>query len=211
MTDTTADARFWDRVARKYARDAIKDMAGYERTIARVREYLRSTDTVLELGCGTGTTALMLAPSVAHYIGTDISTEMIGIAREKAALGVCANLEFSIAGSDHSTWPTGPFDAVLAFNLLHLVPDRTQYLQQIHAVLKPGGRFISKTPCLGEMNRLIRLAVPIARFFGRAPHVGFFIASGLASEITAAGLVIDEQARHGTKPNDPRIFIVARR
>ena len=211
MTDITADARFWDRVARKYAKDAIKDMAGYERTVARVRDCLKSTDEVLELGCGTGTTALRFAPRVARYVGTDISTEMIAIAREKAAAEQCGNVEFSVAGSDRSSWPTGPFDAVLAFNLLHLVPDRVQYLQQVHAVLKPGGLFITKTPCLSEMNRLIRLAVPVAQLFGKAPNVAFFSGHELISEIVAAGFGIEEQARHGSRSNEPRIFIAARR
>lgn len=63
-TSTAYEARFWDRIARKYASDPIKDTAGYERTLARTRELLTHTDTVLEIGCGTGTTALKLAPSV---------------------------------------------------------------------------------------------------------------------------------------------------
>ena len=211
VTQTSADTRFWDKIARKYAKDAIKDMAGYERTVARVRECLKSTDVVLELGCGTGTTAMKLAPPVARYVGTDISSEMIAIAREKAAAEPCGNLQFSIAGSDRSTWPAGPFDAVLAFNVLHLVGDRAQYLRDVHAALKPGGLFISKTACLNEMSRLIRLAVPVAQWLGKAPSVAFFNGNELAREIAAAGFAIDETARHGSKPSDPRIFIAARR
>lgn len=211
MNETTADARFWDRVARKYARYAIRDMAGYECTVARVRESLCSTDAVLEIGCGTGTTALKLAPGVTRYIGTDISSEMIAIAREKAVAERFSNVEFRVVGSDGSTWPAGKFDAVLAFNVMHLVPDRARHLQQVHAALKPGGLFISKTPCLSEMNRLIRLAVPVAQFFGKAPNVAFFSGGELANDIAAAGLTVVEQARHGSKPNEPRIFILARR
>jgi len=211
VTDTAADARFWDKTARKYAKDPIKDMAGYERTVAHVRGQLKSTDEVLELGCGTGTTALKLAPAVARYIGSDISSEMIAIAREKAAVERCGNLHFEVAGSDRSSWPTGPFDAVLAFNVLHLVGDRAQYLRDVHAALKPGGLFLSKTACLNEMSRLIRLAVPVAQWLGKAPTVTFFDADELAREIAAAGFSIDETARHGTQGKDPRIFIAARR
>ncbi len=209
MTDTTADVRFWDGVARKYARDPIKDMAGYERTVARVRELLRSTDRVLELGCGTGTTALKLAPGVAHYAGADISKEMIAIAREKAAAEKSSNVTFDVVGTDSASWPRGPFDAVLAFNVLHLVADRATHLRQIHAALKPGGLFISKTTCLSEMNPLIRLAVPVAQFIGKAPSVGFFNAQRLIDDIAAAGFTIVEQARHGSTSKDPRIFIHA--
>ena len=89
MPRDTDDQRFWDRVAHKYSRDPIKDMVGYTRTLESTRHRLRETDTVLEFGCGTGTTALSLAQSVARLVGTDASSEMITIAREKADAQGC--------------------------------------------------------------------------------------------------------------------------
>ena len=50
-------ALFWDRMARKYAADPIADPAGYEHTLHRVQGLLNAGDRVLELGCGTGSTA----------------------------------------------------------------------------------------------------------------------------------------------------------
>ena len=79
-------SHFWDRMARKYAASPIKDMQGYERTIDHARRYLKATHVAYEFGCGTGTTALKLAPAVARLVATDISAEMIAIAREKAGL-----------------------------------------------------------------------------------------------------------------------------
>jgi hypothetical protein len=46
MPDSTEEARFWDRAARKYATDPIKDMCGYERTLDRVSHWVDSSDTV---------------------------------------------------------------------------------------------------------------------------------------------------------------------
>ena len=211
MARNAADARFWDRIARKYAADPIKDMDGYARTVDRTRHYLRSTDTVLELGCGTGTTALKLAPHVSRIVATDLSDEMIAIAREKAAAQACHNAEFTAATPERAAWPDGAFDAALAFNLWHLVADRTSALAHIHRVLKPGGLFVSKTPCLAEMNPLIRLALPVAQLVGKAPYVAVFSAAALEREIEAAGFAIIERARHGSGRKDPRIFIVARK
>src|SRR5690606_29799636 len=142
------DARFWDRAASKYAADPISDMEGYERTLERTRHYLKSDDTVLEVGCGTGTTALRLAPSVAHIVGTDISGEMIAIAREKAETEAVTNASFEVGTPEAAPWPDASFDAVLGFNLLHLVSARPAAIAGIHRLLKPGGYFISKTPCL---------------------------------------------------------------
>jgi ubiquinone/menaquinone biosynthesis C-methylase UbiE len=213
MARTAAtDARFWDRIARKYAADPIKDMEGYERTLERTRHYLRAGDTVLELGCGTGTTALKLAPHVSRLLATDLSAEMIAIAQEKAAARAGDNAEFAVAVPERAPWPDGAFDAVLAFNLWHLVADRAAALAHVHRVLKPGGLLVSKTPCLGEMNPLIRLAVPVMQLFGKAPYVAIFSADALQREIEAAGFAIVERARHGSgRKEEPRIFLVARK
>lgn len=211
MLGNTEDARFWDRAARKYATDPIKDMRGYERTLDRISHLLDSSDTVLEIGCGTGTTALRLAPSVSRVIATDVSSEMIAIAREKATAQACQNVEFSVATVERAPGPDGAYDAVLAFNLLHLVADRPSALAHVHRLLKPGGLFVSKTPCLSEMNSLIRLAVPVMRLVGKAPYVSFFSATELEAEIADAGFSIIERGRHGSESKDARIFIVARK
>jgi len=205
------DARLWDRVARKYAADPISDIAGYERTIERTRHYLKNDDTAFEFGCGTGTTALKLAPSVAQIVATDISGEMIAIAREKAdAEGRC-NAAFEVATPDAAPWPDATFDVALGFNVLHLLEARDAALRGVHRLLKPGGLFISKTPCLKEMNLFIRLAVPVMQVFGKAPYVAFFSAEVLEREITAAGFEIIERGRHASRGKDPRPFFVAQK
>ncbi|GAM96460.1 possible methyltransferases [alpha proteobacterium U9-1i] len=207
---TNNDARFWDRAARKYAASTISDPAGYERTLERARYYLKPADVALEVGCGTGTTALRLAPSVARLAATDISNEMLAIAREKAQAQGLANVEFVCAPADASPWPNASFDAAMAFNLLHLVRDRPAVLGAIHRLLKPGALFISKTPSIQEMNPLIRLAVPLMQAIGQAPYVGIFSAEQLEREVEAAGFEIIERARHASRGQDVRPFLVAR-
>jgi hypothetical protein len=78
------------------------------------------------------------------------------------------------------------------FNLLHLIADQLSTLTRIHRLRKPDGLFISKTPCLSGMNPLIRVAVPVMRFAGKAPFVSFFAAPVLAAEITNANFAINE-------------------
>jgi len=211
MLQATNEARFWDRIARRYANDTIKDMPGYERTLERTRQFLSPSSTVLEIGCGTGTTALRLAPSVARIVASDISSEMISIAREKAAAQGCGNAVFELARADGSHGPESTYDAVLAFNLLHLIAGRQSTLANISRQLKPGGLFISKTPCLSEMNPLIRIAVPVMRLAGKAPVVSFFTAKEIEAEIAGAGFTITARERHGSGRKDSRIFIVAQK
>lgn len=205
------DALFWDRAAAKYAAAPIKDMIGYERTVDRTREMLGAADTVLEIGCGTGTTALSLAPAVSRLVATDVSRAMIAIARGRARSVGCSNVDFMVAAADGAPGRDGGYDAVLAFNLLHLVADRPAVLSRLRRFLRPGGLFISKTPCILEMNALIRCAIPFARAVGKAPYVSCFSAGGLEAEIKGAGFTIVDRARHGSGRKDARIFIVARR
>ncbi|MFM1816556.1 MAG: hypothetical protein RLZ98_3251, partial [Pseudomonadota bacterium] len=210
MSDATSDTHFWDKAARKYAASRIADMAGYERTLEHTRRHLSDSDKLLEIGCGTGTTAIRLAPSVAHILATDISSEMIAIGREKASAESCTNVTFERMTPVDTGLAGGAFDAVLGFSILHLLADRPAMYSNIKRVLKPGGLFISKTPCLAEMNPLIRLAVPAMQLFRRAPtHVAFFSAAELEREIVAAGFDIIERGYHGTKGKDVRPFLVA--
>jgi len=208
--DHVADARFWDRFSRRYAAAKIADMAGYERTLERTGELIRGMDRVLEIGCGTGTTALRLAPAVGSILATDISPKMIAIAQEKAAAQACANVQFQVAAPETVTAPQASFDAVLAFNVLHLVRDRAAALAQIRRLLKPGGLFISKTTCVSELNPLIRAAIPVMRAVGLAPHVAVFPAGTLLKDIAQAGFTGIESERHGSGKKDFRLFVVAR-
>ena len=205
-------ARFWDRIAVKYAADPIADMAGYEATLQRVQGLLSADQDVLEIGCGTGSTALRLAPFTRRLLATDVSARMIAIAREKLAAQAVPQLSFAVADADAPVAALGEFDAVLAFNVLHLVTDLDRALQLAVQALRPGGLLISKTACISEMNPLIPyLALPLMRAVGKAPHVLCFDADELQSAMARQGMDIVSVERHGTKGKDIRAFIVARK
>lgn len=205
-------ARFWDRIARKYAADPIADMPGYEATLRRVQGLLSAEMNVLEVGCGTGSTALRLAPFTRRLLATDVSVGMIAIAREKLATEPLPQLAFAVADADAPAIGQGNFDAVLAFNLLHLVSDLDGALCSVVQALRPGGQLISKTACIAEMNPLIPwLAIPVMRAFGKAPQVLCFDAGALQAAMVRQGLEIEAVERHGTKGKEIRVFIVARK
>jgi SAM-dependent methyltransferase len=95
----TTSATFWDKRAEGYAAQPIRNMPAYEDTLARVRRYLSPSDAVLEIGCGTGTTALKLADGVRHYTATDYAQGMIDIGVRKAAEQGADNVTFHRAGA----------------------------------------------------------------------------------------------------------------
>ena len=206
------DARFWDRAATKYAKSKIADEAGYTRSLERTAGLLRPEMQVLELGCGTGSTALRLAGGVGGFTGTDISPGMIEIAKAKAAEAPDAGLNFRAATAEDMAREPMRWDAVLGFNYLHLVEDLPATLRHIADLLVPGGLFVSKTTCLSDMSPLIQyLALPLMRLVGMAPTVIVFSADDLQQAIRDASFEIEAVERHASKGRDARPYIVARK
>ncbi|WP_245626880.1 class I SAM-dependent methyltransferase [Aestuariivita boseongensis] len=205
----TTSAVFWDRIADKYSRQPVKNQTAYEQTLDATRAHLGPSDHVLELGCGTGSTALTLAGDVARITASDISPRMIAIAERKRAEAGVDNVEFMPAevGEQVLNWQS--YDAVLAFNLLHLVPDLDRTLSDIHAQLRPGGTFISKSACLGEMSFLIKGLVRGMQCFGRAPQVLYFNTKELEDAMRWAGFEVLSSRTFDKAPTAR--FIVARK
>lgn len=207
-----ATVKFWDGVAEKYAKRPISDMAAYEYTLGRTRSYLRAEDKVLELGCGSGSTALLLAGDVAQYTASDISGNMIAVGQAKAAADSTRNVQFVQAGIEES--PVGPYDAVLAFNLLHLIEDLDATLDHIHSLVKPGGLLISKSFCRPTGRaplsyHLIRMVLPLAQMLGKAPYVSFMQIADLETAMSGAGFEIIETGNYPANP--PNRYLVCRR
>lgn len=207
----SAHVRFWDRTAQRYAASSIADLAGYERTLARVGALLSPDHLVLELGCGTGATALRLAPHCGRMHATDASPAMIAIARERLQAQPTARLSFTVADSAVALDGDTRYDRILAFNLLHLVDDLDGLVADVARSLRPGGLFISKTPCVKELNPLItRVGIPILRTLDKVPPLQVFDQPRLLRAISVNGLEPVSVERHGTRGKDIRAYIVAR-
>ncbi|WP_147127193.1 class I SAM-dependent methyltransferase [Shimia ponticola] len=200
--------RFWDRNAAKYAKSKIGDMPAYEITLERIRSYLSPEQSMLEFGCGTGSTALLLASQVREIIGTDISGEMVRIAMEKATAQGISNVTFRQATAT-ATQPEGPFDVVFGSSILHLIEGLPETLIQLKDHVKPGGLFITKTPCLGEAGVFIRMVIPVMQCVGIAPYVNSLSILDVDAAIEKAGFEIVETGQF--QKGMPSRFVVARR
>lgn len=188
-----SSAAFWNKIAPKYAKAPVRDQPVYARKLQITQSYLKPEMQVLEIGCGTGTTALHHAPLVKHYLATDIASEMIGIAEQKRRAKGVANVTFAV-GSLDSVWQDGQqIDAVLALNVLHLLHDWRSQIETIHRLLPAGGLFISSTGCLKEKLpwSWLRFVAPLLARMRLLPPVVFFNKSEFRDCIVQAGFEIE--------------------
>ncbi|MEP1931423.1 MAG: class I SAM-dependent methyltransferase [Roseibium sp.] len=215
--DMTPSQSFWDKIAKKYAARKVGDQAAYEKTLQRVTEHLGPDDSVLELGSGTGTTALLLAGNVKSYLSTDFSPGMIAIAEEKLAAEKTAGsapegLSFLTADAfDGRVSPPAEspgYDVVMAFNFIHLVENQEALVARVHEMLKSGGLFITKTPCLKPKAWLYGPMIAVMRLFGKAPYVNLMSPEMVNDLYKNSGFEIVET---GLYPAPHSHFVVARK
>lgn len=200
-------AKFWDRFADHYASKPVRNQPAYEDTLERTANHLSPRDRILEIGCGTGTTALTLSRQVAHVTACDYSGGMLRIARMRAEQQRRNNTAFLQATVHDPQLEPASFDAILAFNLLHLLPDLGATIARVHALLKPGGLFISKTACMSYMNPVSKGFFSLVGRTGLIPHVRFLQPHELDDAITGELFQITETRTYAETP--PRRFIVA--
>jgi ubiquinone/menaquinone biosynthesis C-methylase UbiE len=97
---------------------------------------LRGT-RVVDVGCGTGSLAVVLAEQYACKVwGVDASPEMLDVARAKAPAGA----GFKLGRAEELPFKDGWFERAVATLAVHLW-DRPRAFAEVHRVLGPGGRF----------------------------------------------------------------------
>lgn len=203
----------WDRLAKNWDTPGVSLGKNDLKIIEMTKKYLNSGSVVLDYGCATGSIALELPNMTKEIHGIDISPNMIEIAKSKADERKINNIGFTRATIFDESLGKESFDVILALSILHLVEDPAASMERINRLLKPGGIFISATPCLGEkafLSILMNIPIFLLSRVGVIPSITFFSSSSLSAAITKAGFQVIEQSDLSVRPLR-ECFIVARK
>ncbi|MBE7170037.1 MAG: class I SAM-dependent methyltransferase [Williamsia sp.] len=108
----------------------------------------KAGEHILDVGCGTGDLAYLIARHGAKVTGMDSSREMIAAARDKYPFIV-----FDVKSAENFSYAE-QFDAVFSNAALHWVLDYTGAVRCIHRALKPAGRFIAEFGGKGNVSNI---------------------------------------------------------
>src|SRR3990167_2193690 len=110
-------------------------------------KYLSESDTVLDLGCGTGQNVIKSAKLVQKIIAVDIDKNLIELAKKSAnSLGI-KNVAFEMANLEEKLkYKNNSFDKVIFLDVLEHLNNRDQILTEIKRVLKPHGLLFLGVP-----------------------------------------------------------------
>lgn len=98
------------------------------------RKYIRKSDGILEIGCGTGVFTSELRKLCRSITAVELSPKMAAEARRRNV-----GVDIRIGSAHRLPFPAQRFDAVACINSFSYIVDQQQALREIARVLKPNG------------------------------------------------------------------------
>lgn len=208
MNPKNGDGRsYWERHAKNYDR-SMRVLGGpIPKMIELVARETNDVEDALEIGAGTGIVTVALARSAKRVVATDYAPAMLARLEERFRADGVGNVDIARANAESLDFRDRRFDAVVAANVLHLVPDVNAALQSMVRVLRPDGVLLVPTYCHGQtrLARIVSRALGLTGFPGRRR----LTLAGLTDAVRNAGLrVMRTELLRGVIPIG---FVSARR
>lgn len=203
VMDTEDEAREYDAM----------DHSGPNRAFCERLTELGASGRVLDIGCGPGQVALLIAETLpaTEVVGVDLARTMLEVAeRHRAASKVGDRVRFDLGDAKGLPYEDGAFDVVCSNTILHHIPDPQPFLAEAWRVLKPGGalliRDLFRPRDAAELDRLVTEhaadANPTQRELFRASLHAALTPAELAEVAAAAGIedfeVVVDTDRHAS-------------
>ncbi len=183
-----ADQSYWDKHAKNYDRSMALLGGPIPRMVELAGEAVRGLERVLEVAAGTGLVTPALAAGAGEVVATDYSPEMVSALERRVRDAKVTNVRCGQADLYALRFDDGTFDAVVAANVLHLVPDLPGALAALRRVVKPGGRIVVPTFCHDEtaLSWVVSRALAVTGFPGHRR----FTAKSLRQAVEDAGVTV---------------------
>jgi ubiquinone/menaquinone biosynthesis C-methylase UbiE len=185
-TATTLEAGE-ERVAGKSFRQAISQKLIQEHDLGEVVEF----------GCGTGVFTKALAQNAKHIVATDLSDEMIKIARTR--LEGFQNISVEKADCENTSFSSGRFNTVFMANLIHVIENPQKALQESWRILRNDRTLLITSGTIYGMRPFEKIkmsirAIKIIRMWGRPPRYfrGNYSPDELSSLVESAGFKVEK-------------------
>jgi ubiquinone/menaquinone biosynthesis C-methylase UbiE len=185
---------YWSKFANTFDDDQRYIVGGaVQQAIIERLSGERDLGELIELGCGTGFYTKVLAANASHIMATDLSDEMLTVARTQ--LRDLQNVTVAKADSEATAFPDGKFDSVFMANLIHVIENPSTTLREANRILKDGGLLLilDYTGYGMKWFEKMKLGIRALRKFGKPPHsAGSLSPDGLRSLVESAGFKVDE-------------------
>ena len=118
--------------------------------LSGVEDKLNSGAKVADVGCGQGSSTILMAEAYpnSHFVGIDYHAPSIETARQKAEEAGLSNVEFAVATAQD--YPGDGFDFACIFDALHDMGDPVGAAQHVRESLKDDGTFMLVEPMAGD-------------------------------------------------------------
>ena len=156
----------WDLVANGYAGTTMQILARYADE-AIDAAHLKTGAKILDVACGPGTLALMVAREAGEVHGIDFSVPMLDIFRQHVERTGLNNITIRHGDAQELPYADNTFDAAFSMFGLMFFPDRSKGFAEICRTLKPGGTIavtswapVDRSPAMQMMFGAIRTINP---------------------------------------------------
>jgi SAM-dependent methyltransferase len=164
-------------------------------------ETIGPDDSCIDIGCGDGgTSAVWLSANAGQYVGVDVSSGAVELARSRGFEAV------HIRDASELPFESGSFDAATCIEVLEHLFDPVAALREMRRVLRPGGVALVTVPNVAHWRQRLDMVAGRWNPGGddqsverpwRDPHLRFFTPASLGRLLREAGFQNVETGSHG--------------
>ena len=189
MTTDQKDREYWERHSRGYDRSLRLLRKPLPRMLELTSNAVAGATRVLEVAAGTGLVTTVIAGVAREVVATDYSDAMVALLESRVRDRSLSNVTCERGDIYALSYEPASFDAVVAANVLHLVPDFEGAVAALRRVLRPGGKLVVPTFCHDQTlgSAIVSRLLSLTGF----PSHRRFTATSLREGLEGQGLCIE--------------------